>query len=383
MDPQYFVGALYDPVEGHVDPSGVTRAYVKCAQMAGAEVHQHTPVVGLSQRADGTWDVRVESGDTIHAEHVVNAGGLWAREVGRMVGLELPVLAMEHMYLLTAGHARGRRPGRKTGHEMPMALDFAGEIYIRQEGGGDAPGHVRAGVRAVVAARDAVGLRVAAAQAGPGPDHARAVGRVQALPGDGHDRDPAGRQRAVHLLARRESAGRADPRPARLLGRLRRDGRAVAGRRRRARARDLDDRRRPRRFRDGYLGDGRRPLRRLRDARLHERQGPGELPAPLPDHLPERGAAGRPTAADDADPRPPDRRERGLGRDLRPRARAVVPGGGPRAEGGRHLPAIERLGLRRRGGRGRPRAGRDDRDLELRQVPGHRVRAPRRGCRRC
>ena len=47
LDPQYFVGALYDPVEGHVDPTGVTRAYVKCAQLAGAEVHQHTPVVGL------------------------------------------------------------------------------------------------------------------------------------------------------------------------------------------------------------------------------------------------------------------------------------------------------------------------------------------------
>ena len=46
LDPQYFVGALYDPVEGHVDPTGVTRAYVKCAQLAGAEVHQHTPVVG-------------------------------------------------------------------------------------------------------------------------------------------------------------------------------------------------------------------------------------------------------------------------------------------------------------------------------------------------
>ena len=63
LDPQYFVGALYDPVEGHVDPTGVTRAYVKCAQLAGAEVHQHTPVVGLEQRTDGTWDVRVESGD--------------------------------------------------------------------------------------------------------------------------------------------------------------------------------------------------------------------------------------------------------------------------------------------------------------------------------
>ena len=189
----------------------------------------------------------------------------------------------------------------------------------------DAARHVRAGVRAVVAARDAVGLRVAAAQAGPRPDHARAVGRVQALPGDGHDRHQAGRQRAVHVLARRQPARRAGPRAARLLGRLRRDGRAVAGRRRRAGAGDLDDRRRPRRQRHGYLGDGRRPLRRLRDARLHERQGPGELPAPLPDHVPERGAAGRAAAADDADPRPADRGERGLGGDLRARARAVVP----------------------------------------------------------
>ena len=58
LDPKYFVGALYDPVEGHVDPSGVTRAYAKCAQMAGAEIHRNTPVVGLSQRPDGTWDVR-------------------------------------------------------------------------------------------------------------------------------------------------------------------------------------------------------------------------------------------------------------------------------------------------------------------------------------
>jgi dimethylglycine dehydrogenase len=136
LDPQYFVGALYDPVEGHVDPSGVTRAYVRCAQMAGAEVHQHTPVVGLEQRPDGTWTVRLENGNVVHAEHVVNAGGLWAREVGRMVGIELPVLAMEHMYLLTVDMPEVAAQVAKTGHEMPMALDFAGEIYIRQEGGG-------------------------------------------------------------------------------------------------------------------------------------------------------------------------------------------------------------------------------------------------------
>ena len=135
LDPQYFVGALYDHVEGHVDPTGVTRAYVKCAQMAGAEVRQHTPVTALTQRSDGTWDVHIENGDPIHAEHVVNAGGLWAREVGRFVGIELPVLAMEHHYLLTENMPEVADYVAKTGHEMPMALDFAGEIYIRQEGG--------------------------------------------------------------------------------------------------------------------------------------------------------------------------------------------------------------------------------------------------------
>jgi dimethylglycine dehydrogenase len=136
MDPKYFVGALWDPIEGHLDPTGVTRAYVKCAQMAGAEVYQHTPVVGLAQRADGTWDVRVESGDVIHAEHVVNAGGLWAREVGRMVGLELPILAMEHMYVLTQNMPEVEAHAAATGKELPGVLDFGGELYLRQEGRG-------------------------------------------------------------------------------------------------------------------------------------------------------------------------------------------------------------------------------------------------------
>jgi len=135
MDPKYFIGALYDHVEGHVDPTGVTRAYVKCAQQLGAEVRQHTPVTGLSPRPDGTWDVHIENGEPIHAEHVVNAGGLWAREVGRFVGIELPVLAMEHHYLITEDMPEVREYVQRTGHEMPMALDFKGEIYIRQEGG--------------------------------------------------------------------------------------------------------------------------------------------------------------------------------------------------------------------------------------------------------
>src|SRR5262245_32659895 len=136
LDPQYFVGALYDPVEGHVDPTGVTRAYVKWAQLAGAEVHQHQPVVGLSQRTDGTWDVRLESGASVHTEHVVNAGGLWAREVGRMVGIELPVLAMEHMYLLTEPMPEDEERNRPTGGEVIGGLDVKGGIDTRQERNG-------------------------------------------------------------------------------------------------------------------------------------------------------------------------------------------------------------------------------------------------------
>ena len=135
MEDQYFVGALFDPVEGHVDPTGVTNAYAMCARQAGAEVERHTMVTDLRQRADGTWDVITDRGE-IHAEHIVNAGGLWAREVGRMVGIELPVLAMEHMYLVTEPMDEVADHNARTGREMPMALDFAGEIYIRQEQGG-------------------------------------------------------------------------------------------------------------------------------------------------------------------------------------------------------------------------------------------------------
>ena len=135
LEEKYFLGALYDPVEGHVDPSGVTHAYAICARQAGAEIYRNTWVSDLRQRGDGTWDVVTDQGE-IHTEHIVNAGGLWAREVGRMIGLELPVLAMEHMYMVTEDMTEVAEHVASTGREMPMALDFSGEIYIRQEQGG-------------------------------------------------------------------------------------------------------------------------------------------------------------------------------------------------------------------------------------------------------
>ena len=134
MDKSFFKGALYNPDEGHLDPSGTTHAYAKAARVGGAEVYRHTKVEDLKQRPDATWDVITDKGN-IHADHIVNAGGLWAREVGRMVGLELPVLAMEHMYILTE-----EMPEVvdiiNTGKEVIHCIDFEGEIYMRQEGRG-------------------------------------------------------------------------------------------------------------------------------------------------------------------------------------------------------------------------------------------------------
>jgi dimethylglycine dehydrogenase len=135
LDPRCFVGALRTIVDGHLDPSGTTHAYAKAARKLGAEVYRHTKVEGLEQEPDGTWKVITDKGDIL-CEHVVNAGGLWAREVGRMVGLELPVLAMEHMYLITEDMPEVAEINAKTGKEVVHAVDFDGELYLRQERGG-------------------------------------------------------------------------------------------------------------------------------------------------------------------------------------------------------------------------------------------------------
>ncbi len=146
MDKKHFKGAMYDPIEGHVDPYGVTHAYAKSAQIGGAEIVRHTRVTDLKPRPDGSWDVITDHGN-VHAEHVVNAAGLWAREVGRMVGIELPILAMEHQYLITGDMPELVGPDSPGKGEQLHAIDFEGEIYLRQERGGMLMGtYERAGV---------------------------------------------------------------------------------------------------------------------------------------------------------------------------------------------------------------------------------------------
>ena len=131
IDPGYFIGALWRADGGHCDPSGTTHAYVKAARALGAQAERFTRVLALTARRDGSWDVATDKG-TVHAEHVVNCAGLWAREVGHMVGIELPVLAMEHHYLITEDlpELEGRD------REIVNTTDYSGEIYLRQERGG-------------------------------------------------------------------------------------------------------------------------------------------------------------------------------------------------------------------------------------------------------
>ena len=125
------IGALYDPLDGHLDPSGTTYAYAKAARMGGASIETHTLVKETKQRRDGTWDVHTDKG-SIHAEHVVNAAGLWAREVGEMAGVYLPLHPMEHQYIVTEDIAEIYE--RESEH--PHVMDPSGESYLRQEGRG-------------------------------------------------------------------------------------------------------------------------------------------------------------------------------------------------------------------------------------------------------
>ncbi len=122
---------MFEPDGGSVDPSGVTHAYARGAKNNGAEIYRHTPVIETNPRADGGWDVVTDKG-TIHAEVVVNAAGLWGREVAKLAGFELPLMTMEHQYFVTETIPEIEALGRR----LPSVADRDGEYYMRQEGNG-------------------------------------------------------------------------------------------------------------------------------------------------------------------------------------------------------------------------------------------------------
>jgi dimethylglycine dehydrogenase len=128
VDPTGLLGGLFDPHEGALDPHGTTHAFAGAAKKRGADVILRNRVVALKSLPNGHWRVATEHG-TVTAEHVVNAGGLWARRVGHMVGIDLPLTPMSHHYLITEDLPE--LVARKD--EMPCVTDLEGFTYLQQE----------------------------------------------------------------------------------------------------------------------------------------------------------------------------------------------------------------------------------------------------------
>jgi dimethylglycine dehydrogenase len=131
IDPTDLYGAVFDPEEGVLDPSGATRAYAIAARRRGADLIEHNRVLGLTKLKSGAWRVETEHG-AIEAQHVINAGGLWARRIGRMVGVDHPLVPMPHHYLVTdevpeVAAIEG---------EMAAVTDLEGFTYLQREGNG-------------------------------------------------------------------------------------------------------------------------------------------------------------------------------------------------------------------------------------------------------
>ena len=131
LDPSGVLGILYEPARGHVDPSGVTQAFAKAARAGGAEIYRQCPVHETNPRSDGGWDIVTPQG-TCHADHLVNASGLWAREVARLADVYLPLMPVEHHYFVTESIPEIEAAE----HEMPLIGDADAEFYMRQEGQG-------------------------------------------------------------------------------------------------------------------------------------------------------------------------------------------------------------------------------------------------------
>lgn len=122
------LGGLWDPLDGDIDPAQLCQALARRARAAGAEVHRRTPVTGLKQLSDDTWEVETPKG-AVHADIVVNACGYRANEVGAMMGAHHPVMSMEHQYFVTEEIPAIREAGRR----MPLIRCPISDFYSRQE----------------------------------------------------------------------------------------------------------------------------------------------------------------------------------------------------------------------------------------------------------
>lgn len=131
LDTASLIGGIHTSDDGHVDPSGTCQAMVKGARRLGARVVRRNRVTGLSQDPPGDWKVETEQGP-IAAEHVVIAAGYHARQIGQMAGLDLPIVPMQHHYVVTDAVPEFAAMG----HEIPVTRDDHFTGYLRREQAG-------------------------------------------------------------------------------------------------------------------------------------------------------------------------------------------------------------------------------------------------------
>lgn len=129
------LGAIQHPDDGYIQPADLTQAMAKGARARGAEIYRNTTVTGIEQKPNGEWIVKTDHGD-ITCEHVVSASGNFARKTGAMVGLDIPVIPVEHQYIVTEPHPLIRERQAKGLPEMGVLREADSSWYMREENGG-------------------------------------------------------------------------------------------------------------------------------------------------------------------------------------------------------------------------------------------------------
>jgi len=129
------VGAIYHPEDGYIQPADLTQALARGARARGAAIHRNTRVLGIEQDPSGAWRVATDKGDIL-CDHVVSATGNYARQTGAMVGLDLPVMPVEHQYIVTEAHPALQQRRRDGLPEMAVLRESDGSWYLREEAGG-------------------------------------------------------------------------------------------------------------------------------------------------------------------------------------------------------------------------------------------------------
>ena len=129
------IGAIQHPEDGYIQPADLTQSLARGARERGAEINRHTTVTALERLPSGEWKVSTDKGD-VTCEHVVSATGNFARQTGRMVGINVPVIPVEHQYIVTEAHPEIVKRKAQGLPEMGVLRESDSAWYMREEAGG-------------------------------------------------------------------------------------------------------------------------------------------------------------------------------------------------------------------------------------------------------